>query len=76
MVPFDRIENWEALFRKYDRLEREVFCHAMNCVVSPQIPAFVPKNTAKVFPAQMKPLPEIVEDIEAMRKEFSQLTIF
>jgi ribosome maturation protein Sdo1 len=30
----------------------------------------------KDVPPQMKPLPEIVKEIEAMRAEFSRLTIF
>jgi len=76
IVPFDRIEKWEALFQKYERLEREVLYHTMNFILAPQIPSFVPKEHAAAFPPQMKPLPEIVKDIEAMREEFSKVTIF
>ncbi len=76
IVPFARIEKWEALFQKYERMEREVLYHAMNFIFAPQIPSFVPKEHAAAFPPQMKPLPEIVKDIEAMREEFSKVTIF
>ncbi len=71
VVPFDRIDGWESLFRKYDSLERDVFYHAMNFVITPPVPA-----TAPAFPLQMKPLPEIVDELEEMRAEFSRLTIF
>jgi hypothetical protein len=86
LVPFDRIERWEALFQKYDRLEREVLYHAMNFVMRrPALPLVIQKameksghhyDHEKDVPPQMKPLPEIVKEIEAMRAEFSRLTIF
>jgi hypothetical protein len=76
IVPFDRIEKWEVLFRKYERMEREIFYHAMNFILAPKLPSFVPKEHAAAFPPQMKPLPEIVKDIEAMQEEFSKVTIF
>jgi hypothetical protein len=78
MVPFELIEKWEALFRKYERLESEVFYHAMNFVANLQIPK-LPEHLANV-PAltspQMKALPEIVKEIEEMRAEFAHSTIF
>lgn len=76
IVPPDRIEKWEALFRKYERLERQMFYHAMDFILAPKIPSFVPKEHATAFPPQMKSLPEIVTDIEAMRDEFAKVTIF
>lgn len=76
IVPTDRIERWEALFQKYERLEREAFYHAMNFVFKPAIPDFVPKEMKAAISPQMRPLPEIVKDIEGMREEFSKVTIF
>lgn len=71
------IERWEALFRRYDDLEEEFFYHAMNFVVRPPYPP-VPKHLPQfedAFKPQMRPIPEIVKDIEAMRAEFAKLTV-
>jgi hypothetical protein len=86
MVPFDRIDKWEALFQKYDRLEREIFYHAMNFAMRPPAPPLAIQQVMEksghhydheqAFPSQMKPLAEIVKEIEAMRAGLSHLTIF
>jgi hypothetical protein len=73
IVPFDLINRWESLFRRYDRLEREIFSHAMNFVMRPSIPAQL-AGTHFTEP-EMRPLQQIVADIEAMRAEFNTLTI-
>ncbi len=72
VVPFDVIEEWENLFRKYDRLEHEVFNHAMNFVIRPSAPV----GHEMAFPLQMRPLSEIVKEIEQMREDFAKLPIF
>jgi len=76
IVPLDRIERWEALFHKYDRLEREAFYHTMNFVLKPEIPDFVPKELKAAISPQMRPMQEIIKEIEKMREEFSKATIF
>jgi hypothetical protein len=73
IVPPALIDQWESLFRKYDRMEREVFCHAMNFVISPALPKSLAEMGAP--PSEARALSEIVEDIEKMRKEFSELKI-
>jgi len=75
IVPPDRIDRWEGLFRKYDRLEREVFYHAMNFMVSPPVPRFPTLPELPAFPPQMKPLPEIAQEIGEIRAEFAKLPI-
>jgi len=75
-VPNDRVEKWEGLFQKYDRIERQVFYHAMNFVFHPAIPDFVAKELKGQITPQMKPLPELVKHIEAMREDFAKHTIF
>jgi hypothetical protein len=75
-VPPDRIEQWEVLFQKYDRLEREIFYHAMNFVFQPAIPSFVPKEVRENVRPQMRPLDEIVKSIQEMRADFAKITIF
>jgi hypothetical protein len=72
IVSSDLIEKWESLFRKYERLEREVFFNAMNFVIRPPIPV----SMESAFPSQIKSLPEIVKEIEEMRADFAKLTIF
>jgi hypothetical protein len=72
-VPFSLIDEWENLFRKYDRLEREVFYHAMNFVIRPPAPMM---GLEGALPLQMKPLSEIVKEIEQMREDFAKLPIF
>ena len=86
LVPFDRIAQWETLFKKYDYLQRDVFYHAMNFIVRPPAPPLAMQEAMEksghqydheqAWPPQMKPLPEIVKDIEATSAEFSHLTIF
>jgi hypothetical protein len=73
----DLIDQWESLFKKYDDLEEEIFYHAMNFAIRPSYPP-VPDHLPKfedAFPPQMRPLPDIVKDIEAMRAEFAKLTV-
>jgi len=82
-VSFELIEKWESLFRRYDRLGRDMFFQAMNFPVRPpEPPPSVRESMQKqgilydheqAFPAQMKPLGEIVKDIEEIRAEFAKL---
>ncbi len=74
IVPPDLIDHWESLFQEYDRLERDSFCHAMNFIVRPALPASLAHTLP--IPPQMRPLPEIVHAIEQMRAQFGTLTIF
>jgi len=76
-VPQDLIDAWENLFRKYDLLEQEMFYQAMNFVERPPAPPFPghEEHFEKAFPPQMKPLPEIVSEIESLRAEFRKLPI-
>jgi hypothetical protein len=77
------IEKWEALFRKYDRLERDALYHALNFPVRPSGPPEavrksmqeqgIPIDHEREFPAQMKPLPDIVNEIGEIRAEFAAL---
>jgi hypothetical protein len=69
VVPFDLIEEWETLFKRYERIEREIFYHSMNYILAPPSPP----NMA--FPPQMEPLPEIMKRVEEMRAEFMRLKI-
>ncbi len=46
MVSMELIEKWEALFRKYERLERDLFYHAMGY----QIELAIPKQIAVRMP--------------------------
>jgi hypothetical protein len=85
-VSSERILAWEALFRRYERLEREIFYHAMNFIVRPPAPPLSLQQSMsqsghhydheQAFPAQMRPLPEIVEQIEEIRAEFAKEPIF
>lgn len=76
IVPPDRIAKWEELFQKYDRIEKQVFYHAMNFVFQPAIPEpFATKFKVSITP-QMKPLDEIVKDIQGMREDFAKNAIF
>lgn len=72
VVPFELIEKWESLFRRYGRLEHDCFYHAMNFITCPPSPPAMKIS----LPLQMKPLPEIISEIEKMRTEFSESTIF
>jgi hypothetical protein len=74
IVPPDLINSWESLFQEYDRLEQESFCHAMNFLVSPTLPVAL-AGTHRLAP-QMRPLSEIIHDIEKMRAQFASLGIF
>jgi hypothetical protein len=84
-VPTETIDRWEDLFRKYDRLQREVFYHAMNFMARPEAPPLSVQQSMQqsgnrydheqAFPAQMKPLPEIVKEIEEIRAEFAKFPV-
>ena len=86
LVPPEAIEKWESLFRKYDRLERDTLYHALNFPVRPPAPPLpvlesmrksgIVYNHETSFPAQMKPLPELVQDIEEIRAEFARIPSF
>jgi hypothetical protein len=84
-VPPDRIEAWEALFQKYERLEREIFYHAMNFSVRPAPPpppvseAMQKQGIAydheKTHPPQMRPMPDIGKEIAEIQAEFAKFPI-
>jgi hypothetical protein len=75
LVSDDLIDRWEAVFSKYDRINRGIFYHAMNFPARP--PAHPVKEMQErfeqTFVPQMKPLPEIVSEIEAMREELEKI---
>ena len=76
-VPSERILAWEGLFRRYKRLEREIFYHAMNFIISPPMPlAFPEKFPIVPFEPQMRSLPEIAKQIEEIRAEFAKEPVF
>ena len=75
IVPPDLIDQWEQVFRRYDRLAQEMFFHAMNFDPHPSIPAQL-LGELPSFPSDMRPLEETVADIEAMRTEFNRLRVF
>jgi len=81
LVPPATIDRWETQFKKYDRLEREILYHAMNFIERPPAPPPAIQKTMpnynheQTFRAQMRPMQEIVKEIEAMRAEFANLTI-
>ena len=82
-VSFELIEKWESLFRRYDRLGRHIFFQAMNFPTRLPAPppsvqehlqrTGIPYDHEQMVPVQMKPLPEIVKDIEEIRAEFAKL---
>jgi hypothetical protein len=85
-VAADKILAWESLFRRYEKLEREIFYHAMNFIVRPAGPPPAvqkvieeksghPYDHEQAQPGQMKPLPDINKEIEAIRAEFAKLPI-
>ncbi len=84
-VPSERIEEWEALFRKYERLERDFFYNAMNFSVRPPGPPQpvlesmkeqgIPYSHEQTYPAQMRPMPEISKEIAAIKTEFANFPV-
>lgn len=73
----DLIEQWEALFKKYDDIEQEVFYHAMNFSAIPPYPP-VPEHLPQfeeAFKPQMRALPEIIKEIKKIRAEFEKLPV-
>ena len=82
----ERILVWESLFRRYEYIEREMFYHAMNFIVRPPAPppnvqeqmqkTGHPYDHEKVFQAQMRPLAEIVKEIEEIRAAFAKEPVF
>jgi hypothetical protein len=77
LVSSERILAWEGLFRRYKRLERETFYHAMNFIISPPMPTAFPEKFPVVpFEPQMRSLPEIVKQIEEIRAEFAKEPVF
>jgi hypothetical protein len=85
LVAAERILAWESLFRRYDKLERGIFYHAMNFIVRPPEPPVAMQESmrktghpdhSQAFPPQMKPLSEINEEIAAIRAEFAKSPIF
>lgn len=85
IVPAERIAAWEALFGKYERIEREIFYHCMNFVLRPAAPpphvleAMQKQgqsyNHETTFPAQMKSLLEINNQIGEIQAEFRKLPV-
>ena len=73
IVPTELINRWEALFQKCDKLGREVFSHALNFAISISVPKTI--DAMNVPLSGERTLPEIVEEIEKMRKEFGELGV-
>jgi len=71
------ISAWEGLFRRHERVEREIFYHAMNFIVSPTVPTPIAAQLPNSpFELQMRPLPEIAKDAEEIRAEFAKYPVF
>jgi hypothetical protein len=80
VVPPETIDAWEGLFRKYDRVERDLLYHSMNFIVRPMPPPSVLQEAMEegghrydheqAFQPQMKRLPEIFKEIERIQAEF------
>jgi|HubBroStandDraft_1064217.scaffolds.fasta_scaffold07007_2 hypothetical protein len=85
IVPAERIAAWEALFGKYERMEREIFYHAMNFVLRPAAPPPAMLESMKAqghtydhettFPAQMRPMLEINKQIGEMQAEVRKFPV-
>jgi len=75
VVPMDRIKQWEACFARYDLLERHLFYHGMGYQIELFVPPGIQAKLPKLPPPYTKPLPEIMKEIEALREEFTQLTV-
>jgi hypothetical protein len=73
IVPPRLIFGWETMFRRYEHIEKGIFYHAMNFMSSLPIPVALP---IPAIPPQMKPIDEIVKEIEEVRSEFAKLAIF
>jgi hypothetical protein len=75
VVPTNLIEQWEVLFRRYDKLERDLFFNCINFVINPSIPSQFVDRIPQMGP-QMRLPDKIVEEINEMRQQFSSLRIF
>jgi hypothetical protein len=74
LVPIERIYEWESLFRRYERVQHEIFFQAMNFETVIPIPAEFADKVPQL-PPLIKSLPEIVEEIKKIRAEFAKLPV-
>jgi hypothetical protein len=79
IVPPERIEAWESLFRRYERLERDVFYQAMAFIPHPPLPprGLLPEEIKGLkIPPQFRSLSEIRREIDQIRRDVAKLPIF